>query len=520
MAEEGFHQLYKTQFHIESEKYHGPELLHKIVEKIKQTWNRMLVKHHQSNKISEDFAIPGEFNFSNENITLRKQEYNVGEDKRIIFLQKNKAQNGFFKQEIHLVYLDGGIEFTLTLSTSCPLESFNVSPPTILRSIIFETEDYHVTMYGEKIEQLKFVSGENFDLFRQRHLENPERRWPLVVFSKFHVDEEVFDYWDIAKRLHGFAIPVKMAPSATYKLRELFGEAPHRGGIAIYHPKNTGLEPSYIKMSTIKTIGFKQLAFVLDRQCINSTLKSIDPRKSKAYLFHKQWTAVQSERMRHNDTLDDNKKESIELRVENSNLHEINEELELYLDYAGEHIVNLSKQINTLQAEIEKLTPEITEPESQSKSVEDVLDNLKDTFGGSVRIFDDAKKSASKSSYSKISRLEDTLHNLIVIIIPMLKNKASMLDIKKSVNQQISGIAWNENPSTMKSKKYADQRIFSYKDKRGNKCSKMMEQHITFPGRKGGSPISVYFAISEHPREVEIGYCGDHLDGISGRKNH
>jgi len=521
MREQEFSTLYKTQFHIDSDTFKGVELLDIVVNKIRGSWNNMLVKHYDNNQISRDFELPTDFNFNNMKLNINMQENSIGSDKRIILSQKNISEQGIFRQEIYLVLMDDRLEFTLTLSTNLPIDSVTPNPPTILRSLMFENDDFFVTMYGQKIEHWKFVSGENFEHFQQIHLDNPERRWPLVVFTTLFHDGDVYDYWNIAKKLHGFAIPVKMAPGATYKLRQLFGDAPHRGGITVFHPKNTGLKPTHFKPVIIKEIGFDKLALMLDRQCLNSTLKSINPQKSKAYLFHKAWEAVQSTKSEFNRNFKDEQNELIALRIEVSNLYQTIEDLENYLDYAEAHTLNLTNQIDDLNLELKILNPpESSDLEKGSKSVVDVLDGLIETFGGNVRIFDEASKSAKKSGFTKLSRLEDTLHTMISIIIPMLQRGNKLLDIKKNINKQISSVAWNENPSTMKNSKFAELRKFSNKDKRGNKYSTKMESHITFPGKKGGSPLSVYFAISEHPREVQIGYCGDHLAGISSKKNH
>ncbi len=512
--------LYKTQFHIESEKYQGTDLIEIVTNKIRESWNRMLIKHHKSNSIPEDFTLPNDFNYQNESFEVIYNENKVGEDIRRIFIQKNHTKDGFFLQKIYLVYLDERIEFTLTLSTTISLDTIQPSPPTILRSIIFENQSFYVTMYGERIEHMRFIGRTNFEEFRVKHLNNPERRWPLVVFSKQDSESIIFDEWELAKRLHGFAIPVKMSPAATFMLRELLGDAPHKGGIGVYHPKNTGLEASLLRKSVIKGWNFKELTKIVDRLCINSTLKSIDIKKSKAYLFHKQFEAVQRHKTEKEMKNRDEHAELIELRVENTELFTANQQLESHLDYAKQHVEVLVSQIDQLKAEIKELTPDKVDKEKHTKSVAEVLENIKDTFGQYVRIFDDAKKSASKSSFTKLSRLEDVLHKLIETVISELNKGSNRQQIKDNVNQRLSGVAWGENPETMKRKKFANQRKFSNTDKRGNKYSVTMVYHITIPCKKGGEPISVYFDISEHPKEVRLGHCGDHLDGLSGVKNH
>ena len=513
-------QLYKTQFHIESENHQGIDLLEIVTNKIRESWNRMLIKHCKSNSISEDFTLPNDFNYQNDSFEITYTEDKVGKDIRRIFIQKNHTENGFFLQEIYLVYLDERIEFTLTLSTSLSLDTIQPSPPIILRSIIFEDQSFYVTMYGERIKHMRFVGRTNFEEFKIKHLNNPERRWPLVVFSKQDPDSIIFDEWNLAKRLHGFAIPVKMSPAATFMLRELFGDAPHKGGIGVYHPKNTGIEPSLLRNNVIKGLDSRKLTLLVDRLCINSTLKSIDIKKSKAYLFHKQFEAVQREKRKREMKNLDEHAELVELRIENSELFSANKQLESHLDYAKEHVIDLVNQIDQLNAEIEEITPDKVDEGKQIKSVTDVLENIQDTFGQNVRMFDDAKKSAKKSSFTKLNRLEEVLHNLIESIVSGFNKNSNIQQIKHTVKQKISGVAWSENSETMKIDKFAKQRNFSNTDKRGNKYSATMKSHITLPCKKGGKPISVYFDISEHPKEVRIGYCGDHLDGVSGMKNH
>ena len=451
---------------------------------------------------------------------IKYDENKVGNDIRRIFIQKNHTRNGFFLQQIYLVYLDESLEFTLTLSTSLPLDTIQPSPPTILRSIIFENQSFYVTMYGERIEHMRFIGRTNFEEFKTRHLNNPERRWPLVVFSKQDSESLIFNEWELAKRLHGFAIPVKMSPAATFMLRELLGDAPHKGGIGVYHPKNTGLEPSLLRKSVIKGLGVKELTKLVDRQCINSTLKSINVKKSKAYLFHKQFEAVQRHKAEREMKNQDERAELIELRVENTELFTANQQLESHLDYARQHVEVLVSQIDQLKAEIEELTPDKVDEEKHTKSVSEVLENIKDTFGQYVRIFDDAKKSASKSSFTKLNRLEEVLHKLIETVISELNKGSNLQQIKNQVNKKLSGVAWGENPATMKIAKFAKQRKFSNTDKRGKKYSVTMLYHTTLPCKKAGKPISVYFDICEHPKEVRVGYCGDHLDGMIGMKNH
>ena len=512
--------LYKTQFHIESEKYQGTDLLEIVTDKIRESWNSMLIKHRKSNSIPEDFTLPNDFNYQNESFEVTYAENKVGNDIRRVFIQKNHTKGGFFLQEIYLVYLDERIEFTLTLSTTLSLDTIQPSPPTILRSIIFENQSFYVTMYGERIEHMRFIGRTNFEEFKIKHLNNPERRWPLVVFSKQDSESIIFDEWDLAKRLHGFAIPVKMSPAATFMLRELLGDAPHKGGIGVYHPKNTGLEPSLLRKGVIKGLNSKDLTKLVDRLCINSTLKSIDIKKSKAYLFHKQFEAVQRHKTETEMKNHDEHAELIELRVENTELFTANQQLEAHLDYAKQHVEDLVSQINQLKAEIDELTPDKVDEEKHTKTVAEVLENIKDTFGQYVRIFDDAKKSASKSSFTKLNRLEEVLHKLVETVISELNKKSNIQQIKNKVKQKISGVAWGENSETMKIAKFAKQRNFSDTDKRGKKYSVTMLYHITLPCKTAGKPISVYFDICEHPKEVRVGYCGDHLDGVIGMKNH
>ena len=514
------HQLYKTQFHIDSESHEGAELLELATNKIRESWNNMLIKHHKSNSIAKDFALPDDFNYQNDSFEVTYKEDKVGTDIRRIFIQKNHTKNGYFLQQIYLVYLDERVEFTLTLSTSLPLDTIQPSPPTILRSIIFENESFYVSMYGERIEHMRFIGRTNFEEFKTRHLNNPERRWPLVIFSKQDSESVLYDEWSLAKRLHGFAIPVKMSPAATFMLRELSGDAPHKGGIGVYHPKNTGLKPSLLRKNVIKGLDSKELTKLVDRLCNNSTSKSIDIKKSKAYLFHKQFEAVQKEKINNEMKNQDELTELKELRIENAELFTANQQLESHLDFAKEHVMDLVSQIDQLYTKIKELTPDKVNEKKQTKSVAEVLVNIKDTFGQNVRIFEDAKKSANKSSFTKLNRLEEMLHKLIETVISGLNKGSNIQQIKGKVKQKLSGVAWGENPETMKIEKFAKQRKFSNKDKRGNKYSVTMLYHITLPCKTGGKPISVYFDICEHPKEVRVGYCGDHLDGVSGMKNH
>ena len=134
--------LYKTQFHIESEKYQGTDLLEIVTDKIRESWNSMLIKHRKSNSIPEDFTLPNDFNYQNESFEVTYIENKVGNDIRRVFIQKNHTKGGFYLQEIYLVYLDERIEFTLTLSTSLSLDTIQPSPPTILRSIIFDNQSF------------------------------------------------------------------------------------------------------------------------------------------------------------------------------------------------------------------------------------------------------------------------------------------------------------------------------------------------------------------------------------------